>query len=322
MPSRRTALRNVAEYAGARTFIALTRLVPRAWVPGLCRMLGGTLHHVLGGRRRVVYENVRLAYAGDPAAPDPEAISRASFANLCRSFIELFLVPPANRPRKLVEAVRFGRGLTPEGLRAVAGAGPYVFAASHFGAWEIEGAVGSLFGEPLTTLIRPLDNPLLDDYLNRIRMRFGQRLASNRGGLRDLLAALGEGRSVAVLVDLNMRRKGAVFVDFFGTPAATARTPALLALRAGRPIVPVFTHRLPGMFSFEIEIGDPIFPDPAARDRDAEILRLLRETTAAVERRIRATPDQWLWTHRRWKTRPEDLERRTGPAGPVPGDAA
>jgi KDO2-lipid IV(A) lauroyltransferase len=317
MPHRRTALRNWSEYLLARGVIGLTRLIPRRFVPGVCRTLGATLHRLLGGRRRVVFDNVRLAYGDDPAAPDPVVISKASFGNLCRSFIELFLMPPASRPDELVAAIRFGRGLTPESLRERCGPGPYVFAASHFGAWEVEGAMGALFKEPLTTLIRPLDNPLLDDYLNRIRMRFGQRLASNRGGLRDLLEALGQGRSVAVLVDLNMRRKGAVFVDFFGTPAATARTPALLALRSGRPIVPVFPHRLDEMFRFEMEIADPIFPDMNAKDRDEEVRRLLVETTAAVERRIRATPDQWLWTHRRWKTRPEDHVAipGTGPRG-------
>jgi KDO2-lipid IV(A) lauroyltransferase len=268
-------------------------------------MLGAILHRVLPGRRRVVYENLRLAYGDDPSRPDPVAISKASFSNLSRAFLELFLVPPASRPQDLVAAVKFGRGLTPDELRERTGPGPCVFVASHFGAWEIEGVVGSLFGEPLTTLIRPLDNPLLDDYLNRIRMRFGQRVVSNRGGLRDLLASLASGRSVAVLVDLNMRRKGAVFVEFFGVPAATARTAALLSLRSRRPMVPVFTHRLPEMFRFEVEIGEPIFPDPSAVDRDAEVRRLLAAATSAVERRVRASPDQWLWTHRRWKTRPE-----------------
>jgi Kdo2-lipid IVA lauroyltransferase/acyltransferase len=307
MPSPRTKLRDVAEYAAARAVILMTRVIPRRAVPAFCRGLGRVLHSVLGGRRKVVYDNVRLAYGADPGAPDPRTISKASFAALCRSFLELFLIPAASRPQDFVRAISFGRGHTPESLRACAGPGPYVFAASHFGAWEIAGAAGALFGEPLTTLIRPLDNPLLDAYLNGIRMRFGQRLASNRGGLRDLLASLDAGRSVAVLVDLNMRRKGAVFVDFFGTPAATARTPGVLAVRAQRPIVPVFTHRRPGMFAFEIEIGDPIFPDRKAADRDAEVFRLVVETTRAVERRIRAAPDQWLWTHRRWKTRPGEL---------------
>jgi Kdo2-lipid IVA lauroyltransferase/acyltransferase len=302
--SRRSALRNVAEYAAVRAVIATTRVIPKSWVPGFCRILGATLSGVLTKRRGVVFDNVRLAYGDDPAAPDPAAVSKASFSNLCQSFLDLFLLPPVSRPQDLVGAIRFREGASVDDLRARAGPGPYVIAASHFGAWEIGGAASSLLGEPLTTLMRPLDNPLLDAHLNRIRMRFGQRLASNRGGLRDLTETLASGRSVAVLIDLNMRRKGAVFVDYFATPAATARTAALLALRFGIPLVPVFTHRLPEPYRFEIEVGDPIFPDPEA-PRSRDIHRLLSEATAALERRVRATPGNWLWTHRRWKTRPE-----------------
>src|SRR5262245_13289311 len=98
MPHRRSALRNAAEYAAARAVIGLTRLIPRRFVPGVCRTLGATLHGVLKGRRRVVFDNLRIAYGDDPKAPDPVRISKASFGNLCRSFIELFLVPPASRP--------------------------------------------------------------------------------------------------------------------------------------------------------------------------------------------------------------------------------
>jgi Kdo2-lipid IVA lauroyltransferase/acyltransferase len=306
---KRTALRNGIEYAAARALIATTKALPRAWVPGFSRGLGTILHGALKKRRQVVFDNVRLAYGDDPAAPDPVALSKASFASLCRSFLELFLLPPASRPEDLAATVSFKEGASWEDLRRRIGPGPVIYCASHTGAWEIAGAVCALRGEAITTLIRPFDNPLLDAYVNRIRMRFGQRLASNRGGLKELLAALDAGRSVAVLIDLNMRRKGAVFVDFFGTPAATARTTALLALRTGRPLVPVFTHRLEAPFRFEIEVGEPIFPDLAATDRAVEVHRLLQEATAAVERFVRRNPGEWLWTHRRWKTRPDGSQR-------------
>jgi KDO2-lipid IV(A) lauroyltransferase len=202
--------------------------------------------------------------------------------------------------------VKIARGLSLDELRARTGDGGRIYTVAHFGAWEIAGAAAPLLGGPITSLMRPLDNPLLDKYLGRIRMRFGQRLASNRGGFRDLVAELRAGRSVAVLVDLNMKRQGAVFVDYFAVPAATAKTAAVLAMRSGRPLVPIFSHRTRAPYQFEIEIGEPIFAHAEIPDRDAESHRLLQEVTKAVELRVRASPDQWLWTHRRWKTRPEE----------------
>jgi len=303
MARRRSALRNWAEYLGVRAVVAAARLLPRRKVPAVAAWCGGVLFRVLKSRRRVVRENVALAYRGAPGAPDADALCRASLSNLCRSFLELFLLPPASRLDAFRAMVRLGGGLDVEGLRAAAGPGPFVFAAYHYGAYEIAGASAGLFGEPVTSLMRPLDNPLLDRFLNGIRMRFGQKLAGNRGGLAELTRDLAAGRSAAVLVDLNMPKPGAVFPDYFGTPAATAKTAAILARRERRPLVPVFAHRDSEPFRFVFEIGAPIYPDLAA-DRDADCLRMLQAATDALEERVRRAPDQWLWTHRRWKTRP------------------
>lgn len=298
----RTALRNWAEYLAVRAFVAPLKLLPRAAVPRAAAVAGRLLSIALGRRRAVVRDNVRRAYGDDPAAPDPDALFRSSLTSLCRSFLELFLLPPVGRGEELRAMLRLD-GWTVEELRARCGPGPVVFAASHFGAYEICGAASTLWEFPLVAMMRPLDNPLLDRFLNAHRSRFGQRLVGNRGGLSDALRAVGEGRSVAVLVDLNMPKAGALYPTFFGVPAATAKTAALIARRAGRPLVPVFCRREDGAFRFAVETAAPIFPDPAA-DRDADCLRMLQAATAALEARVRARPDQWLWTHRRWKTRP------------------
>jgi KDO2-lipid IV(A) lauroyltransferase len=177
-----------------------------------------------------------------------------------------------------------------------------VFAASHFAAYEICGISSGALGVPLTTLWRPFDNPWLSGWVSKIRCRFGQHLVSNRGGMRRLFRDLRQGRSVAVLIDLNKRGRS-VFVDYFGHPAATAETAARLAYRTGRPLIPVFAHRTDRPMTFEIDIAKPIWPDKA-RSQASEVRRLLQEATTEIERRVRLAPEQWLWTHRRWKTRP------------------
>jgi Kdo2-lipid IVA lauroyltransferase/acyltransferase len=303
MSRDRSAFRNWAEYVGVRAVVAVARLLPRRAMPAVARWCGDVLFRTVRRRRAVVRDNVALAYRGAPSAPDADDLYRASLTTLSRSFLELFLLPPASEADALRARMKVRGGLTIAELRAKIGDGPVVFAGSHFAAYEMCGAMLPLLGFPGTTLMRPLDNPLLDRFLNHIRMRFGQRLASNRGGLVHLSRDLAAGRSVAVMVDLNMLKPDALFPTFFGVPAATARTTAILARRAGRPLVPVFMNRTAEPFSFEFEIAEPILPDRAA-DRDADAARMIQEATDAIESRVRRSPDQWLWTHRRWKTRP------------------
>lgn len=304
MARERSRLRNLAEYAGVRMVVAVARLLPARAVPAVARWCGGVLYRVLGSRRKVVRANVDLAYGNDPSRPDADVLCRSSLTSLCRSFLELFLLPSTDE--EFASMVRLVGGRTVPLLKAEFGDGPFVFAASHFGAYEIMGAASRLYGSAATSLMRPLDNPLLDRFLNGFRTRYGQRLAGNRGGLETLKQDLAGGRSIAVLVDLNMPKSGALFPVFFGVKSATAKTAALLAYRAGRPLVPVFCRREPEPFRFVIEIGTPIVPDRNAPDRDAELLRMLQAATSELESRVRAEPDQWLWTHRRFKTRPPE----------------
>jgi KDO2-lipid IV(A) lauroyltransferase len=171
------------------------------------------------------------------------------------------------------------------------------------------GCAGPLLGFDVTTLVRPLDNPLLQAWVDRKRRRFGAQLAANRGGLAELFAGIESGRQVAVLADLNHRGRGAAFIEFFGVKAATARTIAVLALKYDRPVIPVFCHRLPdGRFGFDT--GEPVVPDPSA-PREAEVQRILQSVAAAIEARIRETPGAWLWTH-------PAMENATSRRGAVP----
>lgn len=300
---RRSSLRNASEFALARSVLFGVKLLPAAMIPPVSRLLGRILHRVLGGRRRVVRENVRLAFGDGDDAPDPETLSRASFASLCRSFIELEHVP--RTPEAMKESIVWDSAADRDRVLGLLEKGPVVFAASHFGAYEVGGLAGSLRGIHVTTLARPLDNPWLERHLDDIRQRFGQRVVSNRGGARELAASLGSGRSVVILIDLNQRRKGGAFVDFFGHPASTATTAAQLALRFRRPMINVYPLRTERPMHFRLAFGEALWPDPEA-PRARELLRLMQGVTTDLEARVRETPDQWLWTHRRWKTRPPD----------------
>lgn len=300
MGRRRSGARNTCEYLLARSILWVVRVLPGGALAPVSRGLGGLLATLLQGRRRVVAANVALAYGEAEDAPDPHALCCASLANLCLNFIELQRL--SSRGAGLRRCISFRPG-DRERLLAALEDGPMVFAASHFGAYEVAGLAAPVLGVPITTLVRPLDNPLLERFLHAQRRALGQKVVTNRGGMRDLLDDLRGGRSAAVLVDLNHRPASRIFVDYFGTPAATAPTAALLAVRTGRPLACIFARRKGPPLSYELELGALHRPRDGV-PRRTEQQRLMQAVTDDVEARVREEPGLWLWTHRRWKTRP------------------
>jgi KDO2-lipid IV(A) lauroyltransferase len=146
-----------------------------------------------------------------------------------------------------------------------------------------------------------MDNRLLDRRLMELRRGAGNTVISKRRAVRESLRALARGACVAILIDQDAGAD-AVFVPFFGRLAATTPTLALLALRTEAPILPMFT-RVEADGTISVHIGS-VVPTRPTGDRDADVLRLTAECTALVERWTRRSPEQWLWMHRRWKTRP------------------
>jgi KDO2-lipid IV(A) lauroyltransferase len=159
----------------------------------------------------------------------------------------------------------------------------------------------------LTVVARALDRPSLDAWADRLRRTTGVEVVDKRQALRPVLEALRRGRLVGVLLDQNASRREGVFVPFFGRLASTSRSIAVLALRTRTPIVPVFARRLaPGRHEITIH---PELPLPPAGDEGA-IRTLTAQCTAAIEAAIRGAPDQWLWCHDRWRTRPPGESRQ------------
>jgi KDO2-lipid IV(A) lauroyltransferase len=174
---------------------------------------------------------------------------------------------------------------------------------AHLGNWELLTLAPALTGYPLTVVARALDSPWLDAWADRLRRTAGVEVVDKRAALRPVLDALRRGRLVGVLLDQNASRREGVFVPFFGRLASTSRAMAVLALRTRTPVVPAFTRRLaPGRHEITIH---PALGLPDAGDEDA-VRSLTADCTAAIEAAVRATPEQWLWSHDRWRTRPPE----------------
>lgn len=180
--------------------------------------------------------------------------------------------------------------------------GGVLMLTAHFGNWELLGLAHTLSGLPLTVVVRPLDSALLNRLAERLRARTGTELIAKRRALRPVLEALRRGRMVGILLDQNAARGEGVFVPFFGRPASTSRSLALLSLHTRRPIVPVFIHReQDGRHRVVVE---PALVPPAANSPEAAIVELTAECARRTEATIRRWPEQWFWLHRRWRTTP------------------
>jgi Kdo2-lipid IVA lauroyltransferase/acyltransferase len=190
-----------------------------------------------------------------------------------------------------------------EHLRDVmASHGRALILTGHLGNWELLALAPRLSGYPTTIVARPLDSPWLRPMADAIRQKAGTVLLDKRGALRDAMAALRAGHLVGILQDQNASRREGIFVPFFGIPACTSRSIALLALRTQTPVVPVFIRRV-ARGRHLVVVYPPL---DVATDGEGEepMVVLTKRCNEAIEVALRAAPEQWLWIHDRWRTQP------------------
>jgi KDO2-lipid IV(A) lauroyltransferase len=160
-----------------------------------------------------------------------------------------------------------------------------------------------LNGYPLRVLYRPLDNPSLDRLVNTYRTLSGNTLIDKRESAREILTALARNETVGILADQNTLADEGVFVDFFGIPASTTAGIAKIALRTGAAVVPAFCVWDSPSRRFRI-VFDRLLELRVTGDTERDVREATQQMTSVIEKYVRAYPDQWLWIHRRWKTRP------------------
>lgn len=272
--------------------------MPAPLALGIGRRLGDLAGLALPRRRRVALANLAVAFPD--LTPDARRrLARAAWRHLGMTIVELarFL----HRPLEATVAELRLEGL--DHLRRVMDQhGRALVLTAHLGNWEYLTAVQRLVGYPVAIVVRPLDSPVLDAQAVAMRRKAGVELIDKRGALRPVLEALRRGTLVAVLLDQNAARREGVFVPFFGRAASTSRSLALLALRTRTPIVPIFIRR-EGVGRHRVVVEPPLLP-PTPNDLDDAVVELTTRCTQIIETAIRRAPEQWLWSHDRWRTRP------------------
>jgi Kdo2-lipid IVA lauroyltransferase/acyltransferase len=174
----------------------------------------------------------------------------------------------------------------------------------HLGAWELSSFYHSLMGYPMSIVIRRLDNPSVDDLVNHIRCLHGNQVLHKDDFARGLLASMRRGETVGILMDTNMTPPQGSFVDFFGHSACTGSGLARVAMKTGARVLPGFLLWDETAGQYILRFGAPL-PLAASGDVEADALANTALFTKVIEDYIRQYPDQWLWVHRRWKTRPQ-----------------
>jgi Kdo2-lipid IVA lauroyltransferase/acyltransferase len=246
----------------------------------------------------VALANVEQAFP-DLAVAERRRLARRSWQHLGMTVVELARLLARPLQATLDE-------LAFEGLEHLDGVmkahGRVLVLTAHLGNWEYLSAAARLAGYPLAIVVRPLDSPTLDVLAADLRRKTGAMLIEKRGALRPVLEALRRGGMVGILLDQNAARREGVFVPFFGRAASTSRSIALLSIRTGTPVIPIFIRREgPGR---HLVLVAPPLARPAVNDPEQAVVELTARCTQAIETAIRSMPEQWLWSHERWRTRP------------------
>lgn len=291
-------LRFFVEALGFTLLLAVARILPRRLLIALGSW-GGHLGFVLDRRRqRIGLDNLRLAFGSDLPAAEAHRILRDCWRQFGRAALET-LAFPRFRTGPVSRLVDY-EGLEHIRQAYASGKGVLLF-SGHFGHWELTAFLQGYLGLPLSLITRPLDNPYLERMFARLRGGSGNRLIHKRRAVREMIRVLRAKGGVAIVIDQDARDSG-IFVPFFGRPASTTPTLALVALRTGAVVIPTFCVPLPrGRYRI---VYEPPVPVTDTDDREEDVRRLTEQCTSIIERWVRKHPACWLWMHRRWKTTP------------------
>lgn len=282
-----------------------TRVAPRRLVLATGRLLGRLVGELDRRHLRIAVENLRRSF------PDWDEArlwrsARGVYAHLGMLLLDLVWMSGRTR-REITALVRVEGHEHVEAARA-RGRG-VLFATAHIGSWEMCGVAHGWLSAPMVAVARPLDNPLLDRRITAIREMSGNQVIDKRRALGQILRKLRRGEEVALLLDQNVQEQDGTFVEFFGRRAATTTSAALLHLKTGSPIVGGWIEVLPG--GRYVLRYEPLAAVEAGGTRAEQVERITQAITLMIEGWVRRAPEQWLWIHKRWHTRPAD-ERPPG----------
>lgn len=291
------------EYTAMRAVLGVLRVLPRRASVGLSIGLSRLVFWLLAGRIPSGLRSLEIAYPEMPL-DERRRILRASLESIGRSLAEFAKFDPTDAD-DCTATIRFDFD-SPEFQaykNAKAEGRGVIMPTAHIGNWEILLSGFALQYEPIYFVARELDNRLIEEMFFGNRARFGSRQLPKSESAKTMLRALKAGASIGVLPDVNVHPKEGIFVPFFGVPACTTSGVARLAIQTNSLIFPMFAIWDDAESRYVVHNGRPIEPTITG-DRDADVMNTTGAFTLEIEKIIRRFPEQWLWIHKRWKTRP------------------
>jgi len=301
-PLSAISLRHRVEYAAVAGLLRFLGWLPHPLARAACRVLAALCYWLWPRLGRVGNFNLQLAFPEWTPRQRRRVLFRL-FQNFGRMLADFAHFPSWTRNN--IEKIIIYDGFENFERARVQGKG-VLFLTAHFSNWELSSFAHGLYGHPLNFLVRRMDNPLLDRLINRYRCLSGGRPIEKTDSARPVLRALENGEAVGILMDQNMLPTEGVFVPFFGKLACTTPGPARIARKTGAAMVfglTIWDEKM-GKYRLRFEPVEWIKRD----DAEAEILANTANFTRLIEDYARRYPEQWLWVHRRWKTRPAGEE--------------
>jgi KDO2-lipid IV(A) lauroyltransferase len=294
-------LRTWLEYVALRGAVGLLALAPLWLAFRIAEAVAFVAWLVDVPHRRIGMTNLAIAFPGEPIGRR-RRILRRSFLNLGRMAAELAHLPRLGDAR-LRDMVRFAdEAWWAEAVGWERSSGVLVL-SGHFGNWELLVYAHGRRGHPVHMVHRAIANPLVDEWLHGLRAPAGTVMIRKSGAAQSVLKALRDRALLVLPIDQNSTRNLGVFVDFFGVAASTNAGMARIALRTDAPIVPVFIVRNGASARHTVHVL-PILQAERTGDVEADVVTNTQRFTALFEEMVRRHPEQWLWMHKRWKTRP------------------
>ena len=295
-------LRGFAEYIIVVAFLRILTILPYRIASDTGSLIGRLGYLLDKKNRNIALENLARAFP-DRDKKDIAGIAGKVFENLGRSaaeFVHIASQPPDSVKRMLNKWVIIeGQNYVNNAIMNNKG---IIYLGAHFGNWELLGQVLSTNKCTFNVIARPIDNRRLNRIIISLRSVLGANVLLKKGVLRDTLRVLKKGGAVGILLDQNTSREEGVFVDYFGQPAATNKGLALIAMKSGASVIPVFIvredtyrHRVVYLPEIEIKRSDNL---------ERDVITYTKKFTSIIESFVRDHPEQWFWMHRRWKTMP------------------